>query len=259
MTEVEGRRGPIVRELADAGCVAPDAEAEALLAAEAEGVGPVEELVARRVAGEPLAWIVGRVVFCGLRVRVDRGVFVPRPQTEAMARRAAALLPPTGTAVDLCTGSGAVAVVMMGARPRATVVGTDVDPVAIACARSNGVDALLGDLDEPIPASVRGVVDVVTAVVPYVPTEELHLLPRDVLANEPRLAIDGGPGGTAVLRRAVEAAARFLHPGGTVLLEIGGDQAKGMRQTLAALGFVGITVHRDGDGLDRAIEGRLEP
>ena len=146
---------------------------------------------------------------------------------------------------------------MRDARPGARVIGTDVDPAAIACARSNGVDALLGDLDEPIPVAVRGHVDVVTAVVPYVPTEELHLLPRDVLANEPRLAIDGGPGGTAVLVRAAEAAARCLHPGGTVLLEIGGAQASEMRAVLAGLGSVGIVVHRDEDGLDRSIEARF--
>jgi release factor glutamine methyltransferase len=257
LTEIEERRSPIVHELADAGCVAPDAEADLLLAAAAEGVGPIEELVARRVRGEPLAWIVGHVAFCGLRIRVDRGVFVPRPHTEAMARRAAALLPPAGAGVDLCTGSGAVAAVMLDAHPAATVVGTDVDPTAIACARSNGVDALLGDLDEPIPTAIRGHVDVVSAVVPYVPTEELHLLPRDVLANEPRLAIDGGPGGTAALRRAAEAAARCLRSGGSVLLEIGGDQAAVMREVLREVGFVGITVHSDEDGLDRSIEARL--
>ncbi|HYY08645.1 MAG TPA: hypothetical protein VFA25_08590, partial [Actinomycetota bacterium] len=93
---VGGRRSRIVRELAGAGCVAPDAEADALLAAAAEDVGSIEELVARRVGGEPMAWIVGHVLFCGLRIRVDPGVFVPRPHTEAMARRAAALLPPAG-------------------------------------------------------------------------------------------------------------------------------------------------------------------
>jgi release factor glutamine methyltransferase len=171
-----------------------------------------------------------------------------------MARRAVALLPPEGIAVDLCTGSGAVAAVLASARPRATVHATDVDPVAVACARRNGVDALLGDLDGPLPRSLRGRVDVVAAVVPYVPTEELHLLPRDVLANEPRRALDGGPGGTAVIVRAVEAAARLLRRGGAVILEIGGEQAEEMSAALSAAGFDRIRVHRDGDGRDRAIE-----
>jgi release factor glutamine methyltransferase len=246
----------VVRALAEGGCIAPRAEADALLRASSEGVGPIEELIARRLRGEPLAWITGSVRFCGVRVRVDPGVFVPRPHTEAMARRAVSLLPAVGIAVDLCTGSGAVAAVLGAARPRADVTATDVDPVAVACARRNGVRALLGNLDEPLPQSLRGRVDVMTAVVPYVPTEELHLLPRDVLANEPRHALDGGPRGTTVLVRATEAAARWLRPGGSVLLEIGGDQAGEMASTLADVWLSEIRVHRDGDGRDRAIEAR---
>ena len=174
----------------------------------------------------------------------------------ALARRAAELLPAAGVAVDLCTGSGAVARVLGSARPRATVVATDVDPAAIACARRNGVDALLGDLDEPLPPSLRGRVDVITAVVPYVPTEELHLLPRDVLANEPRGSLDGGPGGTTVLVRAAQVARRWLGAGGCVLLELGGEQERELVPVLEQLGFGQIRVHRDEDGQDRAIEAR---
>jgi release factor glutamine methyltransferase len=246
----------IVAALANAGCVAPDAEADALFEASNEGLGPVDRLVARRVRGEPLAWITRRVRFCGLSVHVDPGVFVPRPHTEALARRAAWLLPDGGTAVDLCTGSGAVAAVMQAAHPDAEVVATDVDPTAVACARRNGVEAFESDLDEQLPRSLLGRVDVVTAVVPYVPTEELHLLPGDVLANEPRRALDGGPGGTAVLLWAVEAAERLLSPGGGVLLELGGDQSGEIASALAGAGFGKIRLHRDGDGRDRAIEAR---
>ena len=227
-----------------------------LLEASNAGVGPLEELLARRLAGEPLAWIVGWVRFCDARVRVDPGVFVPRPQTEALARRAVALLPADGIAVDLCAGSGAVAVVLATARPRATVIATDVDPAAVACARRNGVEALMGDLDEPLPPALRRSVDVVTAVVPYVPTEELHLLPRDVLAYEPRRALDGGPHGTVVLERAARAATRWLRPGGSVLLELGGEQADELSATMADAGLSAIRVHRDEEGRDRAIEAR---
>ena len=184
-------RTSVIRALAEGGCVVPTAEADNLLTAAREGVVPIEELVRRRLRGEPLAWITGSVTFCGLRVRVDPGVFVPRPHTEALSRRAVELLPDQGIAVDLCTGSGAVAVVLAAARPRALVVGTDVDPVAVACARRNGVAASAGDLDGSLPSTLRGRVDLITAVVPYVPTEELHLLPRDVLAHEPRRALDG--------------------------------------------------------------------
>jgi release factor glutamine methyltransferase len=249
-------RTRILRVLAEGGFVAPDAEADALLEASSGGAGPIEELVARRLRGEPLAWITGWVRFCGLPVRIEPGVFVPRPHTEGLARRAVELLPLDGVAVDLCTGSGAVAVVLRSARPGATVVATDVDPVAVACARRNGVDARLGDLDQPLPGSLQGHVDVVTAVVPYVPSEELHLLPRDVLAHEPRRALDGGPAGMRLLVRAAEAAARLLRPEGSVLLELGGEQARAMTAALAALGLSEIRVHRDDDGRDRAIEAR---
>jgi release factor glutamine methyltransferase len=252
-------RTRIVSALAAGGCVAPAKEAEVLFRASSEGVGRIDELVARRLGGEPLAWITGSVVFGGVRVYVDPGVFVPRPQTEEMAQRAASLLPDAGIAVDLCTGSGAVAAVLGAAHPRASVVATEIDPIAVACARRNGVDVLVGDLDEPLPPSIRGRVDVMTAVVPYVPTEELPFLPRDVLANEPRAALDGGPGGTTLLVRAAEAAPSWLKPGGRVLLELGGDQADDVTAALERVGLSGIRVHRDGDGQDRAIEARAEP
>jgi release factor glutamine methyltransferase len=246
----------VVHALAEGGCIAPRAEADALFTASSEGAGPIEELVARRLLGEPLAWITGSVRFCDARILVDPGVFVPRPHTQALTRRAVSLLPAGGIAVDLCTGSGAVAAVLGSAHPRAAVVATDVDPVAVTCARRNGVRALVGDLDEPLSPSLRGSVDVMTAVVPYVPTEELHLLPRDVVTNEPRRALDGGPRGTTVLVRAAEAAARWLRAGGSVLLELGGHQASEVATTLADMGLSEIHVHRDADGQDRAIEAR---
>ena len=249
-------RTSLIEALAAGGSLEPGDEADALLEAANEGSVPIDSLLVRRLDGEPLPWITGWVRFCDARVLVDNGVFVPRPQTEALARRAVALLPAEGIAVDLCTGSGAIAVVLGAERPGATVIATDVDPIAVTCARRNGVEALLGDLDEPLPPALRGRVDVVTAVVPYVPTEELHLLPRDVLAHEPARALDGGPGGTAVLERAARVAARWLGPGGTVVLELGGNQADELSATTADAGLTTIRVHRDDEGRDRAIEAR---
>jgi release factor glutamine methyltransferase len=246
----------VAARLAAAGFLDAGDETDALLRASSAGAGSIDDLIRRRLDGEPLPWITGSITFCGRPVRVDPGVFVPRRQTESLVRRAIELLPPAGVALDLCTGCGAVAAVLASARPRASILGTDVEPAAVACARRNGVRALLGDLDEPVPALWRGRVDLVTAVVPYVPTEELHLLPRDVLAHEPPRALDGGPRGTNVLVRAVDAAARWLRPGGSVLLEIGGDQAAEISTTLVDVGFVDIQVHRDDAGRDRAIEAR---
>ena len=246
----------VAATLADAGFLAPEDEAAAILDAVDASRGPLDELVRRRVAGEPLAWIVGRITFAGAEVRVDRGVFVPRPQTEALARRAIELLPDDGVAVDLCTGSGAIAVALRLTRPRARVLATDIDERAVANARTNGVDVRLGDLDVPLPGDLRGRIDVLTAVTPYVPSEEIHLLPRDVLAHEPRRALDGGPGGTALALRVIELVPRWLRAGGSVLLEIGGDQAAPLAEAMRSNGLTDVVVHADADGHDRAIEAR---
>ncbi len=164
----------VVARLAAAGCVAPEDEAHELLRGGPDDA-ELEVRVRRREAGEPLAWIVGRTRFGGVDLRVAPGVYVPRAQTEELARRATDVLRPAGTAVDLCTGSGAVAALLQRAHPDAFVIGVDVDPAAVRCAASNGVRAVVGDLATPLHAS--GVVDVITAVAPYVPTADRALLP----------------------------------------------------------------------------------
>jgi release factor glutamine methyltransferase len=190
-------------------------------------------------------------------VRVAPGVYVPRPQTGALARRAASLLPEHGVAADLCTGSGAIAVVLSEAVPSARVVGTELDPVAAACARTNGVEVFEGSLDEPLPAELRGAVDVLTAVVPYVPTDAIRLLPRDVQAFEPRAALDGGPDGLHLLRDVARRSAGWLRPRGWLLLEVGGDQAVALDPTLREVGFEPPEVLVDDVGDPRAIVARL--
>lgn len=234
--------------LARAGFVAAEEEAAEILEATAAGVAPLEDLVARRLAGEPLAWIVGQAAFDNLEVRVSPGVYVPRGQTVELARRAAAMLPRTGTAVDLCTGSGAVALALQRARPLARVLATDIDARAVACARGNGVDALHGDLFDPLPNGLAGAVDVVTAVVPYVPTPALGLLPRDTLTFESRAHYDGGPDGTDCLRRVLVGARGFLRPGGAVCLELGAGQPALLREQLQDLGYVRVETWADEDG-----------
>jgi release factor glutamine methyltransferase len=247
--------GDVASRLAAAGCVAPAEEAVALVNAAVDPT-QLDAFVTRRATGEPLAWIVGHVMFCGIRLAVHPGVYVPRWQTEPLARRAVALLPVDGIAVDLCTGAGAIAAVLQAARPQSTVLATDVDPAAVACARANGVDARLGDLDGPLPAVLLGTVDAMTAVVPYVPTDELRFLPRDVLAFEPRIALDGGEQGRRYLERVVRASTRWLRPGGVLLLELGGNQAAAVAADMAAAGLAEIAVLHDEDGDARGIEGR---
>jgi release factor glutamine methyltransferase len=247
-------RAALAELLADAGFVAAAEEADELLARAGGDDELLEALVARRLTGEPLAWITGSVSFCGLEIRVDPGVYVPRWQSEALALRAAERLPANGVAVDVCTGAGAVARTLMARRPHARVVATDVDERAVACARRNGVDAHRGDLLAPLPDGLEGRVDVVVGVVPYVPTPDLPLLQRDTLTFESPLSYDGGAGGTALLRRVVADSPRFLRGGGALLLELGGEQAGALRDDLARAHFVGVDVLRDEEGDVRGIE-----
>lgn len=250
---------PLAASLSAAGFVAADDEAAELRRAARGDSGRLAALLARRLRGEPLAWITGVTRFCGLDVRVDVGVYVPRWQTEALAREAAARLPSRGVAVDVATGSGALAMVLRRLRPSATVLATDISDRAVACARSNGVDALHGDLFAPLPAAVAGLVDVVTGVVPYVPTSALRFLPRDTLDFEDSSGYDGGPDGTDFLRRVVLDSASWLAPGGTLLLELGGDQAEELGDDLRRVGFRGVTTLRDEDGDVRGLIATYTP
>jgi release factor glutamine methyltransferase len=243
--------------LADAGFVAAAEEADELLARAAGDAELLDALVARRLTGEPLAWITGSVTFCGLEVRVDPGVYVPRWQSEPLTLRAAERLPADGLAIDVCTGAGAIAKSLMARHPGARVVATDVDERAVACARRNGVDAHRGDLLAPLPRALEGRVDVVVGVVPYVPTPGLPLLQRDTLTFESTLSYDGGQDGTALLRRVVAESARFLRRGGALLLELGGPQADALRDDLARLQYVDVGVLRDEEGDVRGIETTL--
>jgi release factor glutamine methyltransferase len=240
------------------GFVAAGEEAEELLKRASRDRALLEAMVARRRTGEPLAWIVGGVDFCGLRLRVASGVYVPRWQTELLAERAVARLPSDGVAVDVCTGCGALAAVLAARRPGARVIGVDVDPAAVACARSNGVAAFVGDLLAPVPSALVGRVDVVCGVVPYVPTGELALLQRDTFTFETPLAYDGGTDGCASLRRVVADAPRVLRPRGALLLELGGDEASLLAVDLAAAGFVDVVMLYDEDGDVRGVEAMLD-
>lgn len=252
MARPDGARAAVVAALVAAGCVAADDEARELLAA-APDAATLERWVARRTAGEPLAWITGTMRFAGRVLAVDPGVYVPRPQTEALARRAAALLPPGGRAADLCTGSGAVAAHLAATVAGARVVGVDVDPAAARCARRNRVAAVVGDLGGPLRP---GAFDVVTAVAPYVPSAALAYLPADVVRYEPGRALDGGADGLDVVRAVAEGAAGLLRPGGWLLVEVGGGQDAGLRPWLDRLGYGPPVTWADDDGDLRGLAAR---
>jgi release factor glutamine methyltransferase len=235
------------------GFVAADEEAEELLAAAGGDRDTLDAMVARRQEGEPLAWITGNVTFCGLTVAVHRDVYVPRWHTEIVAERAAARLPEAGVALDVCTGSGAIGATLMARRPHARVVGTDLDPNAVANARANGVEAYEGDLFAPLPADL-GPADVIVAVVPYVPRRALPLLQRDTFRFETALAYDGGEEGLDLLVRVLEEAPARLKPGGALVLEVGGSQAGDLDADLARLPYTDVTEITDEDGDLRGLE-----
>ncbi|WP_237301293.1 putative protein N(5)-glutamine methyltransferase [Streptomyces sp. CLI2509] len=232
MADVAG----LVARLRAAGCVFAEDEAELLLAAVPEDAagrdGALDALVARRVAGEPLEHVVGHAVFHGLRVAVGPGVFVPRRRSEFLVARALDGVRAEGavTLLDLCCGSGALGLALRTALgPRATLHAADVDPGALRWARHNlaplGAHVHEGDLYAPLPAALRGRVDVLTANVPYVPSEEVRLLPAEARAHEPLVALDGGRDGLDLVRRVAEEAATWLAPGGRLLVESGERQA----------------------------------
>jgi release factor glutamine methyltransferase len=247
----------VARVLGEAGCVAASEEAEELLEAASGDPLALDALLERRTRGEPLAWVTGSVIFCGIRLLVDAGVYVPRWQTEPLAMRAASLLRSGGVAVDLCTGVGAIPAVLSHSSSDARVVATELDAMAARCARRNGVEVFEGYLDDPLPSEYEHRVDVLTAVCPYVPTESLHLLPRDVQTFEPKLALDGGLGGTRLLAEVVRRSPTWLRPGGWLLSELGGDQVQPIEELMVEVGFDRPDVMADEDGDPRAICARL--
>ncbi|WP_069172546.1 putative protein N(5)-glutamine methyltransferase [Streptomyces griseus] len=229
----------IVTTLRAAGCVFAEDEAELLLST-ATGPAELAAMVERRAAGLPLEHVLGWAEFSGMRITVDPGVFVPRRRTEFLVAQAAALAPAGAVVVDLCCGSGALGVALVSVLPRAELHSADVEPAAVRCARRN-VGALgtvyEGDLFAPLPAALRGRIDVLLANVPYVPTEDVGLLPAEARVHEPRVALDGGGDGLDVLRRVAAEAPGWLAPGGSLLVETSERQAERARETVGGSGL----------------------
>ncbi len=231
-----------------AGCVFAEDEAVLLLGA---AVPPDEltAMVARRVAGEPLEQVLGWVEFCGLRLVVEPGVFVPRRRTGLMVRQALALLRHSRApvAVDLCCGCGAVAAALRQGLGGLDVHAADIDPAAVACARRNlpGDRVHQGDLYGALPVDLRGRVDVLTVNTPYVPTGAIAGMPPEARDHEPALALDGGPDGLDVARRVTAGAAAWLRPGGSLIVETSRAQAPVLSRVFADHGLAPRVVTDD--------------
>lgn len=215
-----------------------------LLVAAAVDAADLERMLAARVAGHPLEGVLGWAEFCGRRVRVTPGVFVPRRRTELLARLAVAAAGPGSVVVELCCGAGAVAMVVAQDVPGARVHAADLDPAAVRCARVNlGTGQVFeGDLYDALPESLRGRVDVLVANAPYVPTGAIGLMPPEARVHEPALALDGGADGLEVQRRVVSAAPSWLAAGGRLLVETSARQAGATAELMTRAGLVpGVT------------------
>jgi release factor glutamine methyltransferase len=238
----------IVSKLRAAGCVFAEDEARLLVSA-ARTPADLAAMVDRRASGLPLEHILGWADFYGLRIAVDPGVFVPRPRTELLVQEAARVAwrgngPGTGriAVVDLCCGSGAVGTALAAALDGVDLHAVDVDPAAVRCARRNvgaaGGQVYEGDLYEPLPASLRGRVGLLIANAPYVPTEEIGLLPPEARKYEPLTALDGGADGLDILRRVMAAAPEWLAPGGHLLVETSERQAPRIGEIAMRYGLI---------------------
>lgn len=287
--DVEVRHGEVVASvaarLAAAGVPSPEVDARWLVAHVVEvagaprgcGAALLDGLVARRCAREPLQLVLGTTGFRYLELSCARGVFVPRPETEIVAGEAiAAALAVEGhgpVVVDVGTGTGAIALSVAVEVPGAQVTAVDLGPPAVALARTNleriragdagrplapgaEVEVLEGELLTPLPAALRGHLDVLVSNPPYLPAADRGTWQPEVADHDPDTALVGGPDGHEVVRALLTLAADWLTPGGTVVLEI--DERRGA-ETVAdarAVGLVDVRLVPDLTGADRALVAR---
>jgi len=226
------------------------------------------ELIQRRRKGEPVAYLRGQKEFYGRPFHVDKRVLVPRPDTEILVETALArtgLRSMGARYLDLCTGSGCVAISLARERSTCKVFAVDLSLDALAVARDNGVRLgaahqvawLPGDLFDPLAPFVPPRFDLIAANPPYIPEDEVASLPLDVRGFEPRLALSGGSDGLDVVRRIVRDAPRFLRPGGVLAVEMGMGQASEVHALFVEAGFAQIEVDKDYGGHDRVVSGAL--
>ena len=221
--------------------------------------------VKRRAAGEPLQYVTGEMPFRHIVVRVEPGVFIPRPETEVLVDVALELIADVDEPVvlEMCSGSGCIACAIATERPSARVVATEIAPHSAGVARANverlgvtdRVTVLEGDLFAEVPLELRGRVDLVIANPPYIPSGDLPELPAEVLGFEPHLALDGGPDGLDVVFRIAVEARPWLAPDGVLAMEIDETCAKHASEGLGEW-YQEVRIVRDLAGRDRVVVGR---
>jgi release factor glutamine methyltransferase len=231
-----------------------------------EELARFRELVKRRRIYEPVAYILGRREFYGRVFHVDARVLVPRPDTETLVDVALARTRPLSMsmrALDLCTGSGCVAITLARERTTSSVLGSDVSADALAVARENALrlgayNVGFREGDAFGAASEGERFDLVTANAPYVPRAQIATLQPDVRDHEPRLALEGGEDGLRVTERIVAGAPSHLRSGGVLAVEVGAGQAPAVAALFRAAGFSEVELRRDYGGVERVVSGVLE-
>jgi release factor glutamine methyltransferase len=222
------------------------------------------ELVKRRRTHEPVAYLLGEREFYGRSFRVDRRVLVPRPDTETLIEVALARTAPialSARVLDLCTGSGCVAITLACERPTSRVHATDKDEGALRVARVNAerlgayrVSFSQGDLYEGVPRAFGGY-DLIVSNPPYIPTGDIAGLPMTVRVFEPRLALDGGEDGLFLLAKIIAGAPALLVKGGALAVEVGAGEADAVAAAFVARGFEGVSRARDYGKIERVVHG----
>jgi release factor glutamine methyltransferase len=222
------------------------------------------ELLRRRLAGEPVAYLTGEREFWSLSLTVTPDTLIPRPETETLVARALERIPADRPQLiaDLGTGSGAIALAIASERPRCRVIATDMATTAIEVARSNAAQLGLHTIEfhsgswcEPL-TDLR--LDMIVSNPPYIAENDPHLESGDV-RFEPRTALVSGPQGTGDLAAIAACAIKHLKPGGWLLIEHGYDQGELARQLLEATGYIEVITYTDDTGQDRVVAGQRCP
>jgi len=244
----------IINRLRSGGCVFAEEET-LLLTSEARSIEDLMRMVEKRVRGLPLEYTLGFTKFCGLRIEVEQGVFIPRRRTEFLVQQAKVLARPYDIVLDLCCGSGAIGAAIATDLKKIILHSVDIDPVAVRCTSRNitkvGGHVYQGDLYDALSDSLRGRVNIIVANAPYVPTDSIKLLPQEARLYEPKTALDGGLDGLDLQRKVVEKASHWLVPGGHLLIETSEIQATQTSEVFANVGLI-TKIARD-DELDATV------
>jgi release factor glutamine methyltransferase len=216
---------------------------------------PLNRLLARRHAGEPLQYIRGKTEFYSREFLVDARVLIPRPETELLVEAALERAPRDGRVIDIGSGSGCVAITIERERPDLHVFSVDRSAEALAVASRNGrhLESRVAFAASDLLSAVRGPFDVIVSNPPYVPLGEYHVLSTEVRIHEPRMALTPGPSGLELIERIYEEAQARLAPNGSVILEVGYGQEEAIRALIDAKGFVLDAFLPDLAGIPRVV------